>query len=1655
MKRSDSILLNLYKGKLPKYQQRGLFQPYTNVGDFNTSMGIPSRSQIEKQYEARKTYEEWVRLQQEKLRQEEARRRQTFVGPADTRVSTQIIKKELADQRARQEAQQRSPLAQTFGSFTPTGSPAAGAIGAEMFVNMNPITAPAMSAGRLTQQALGQNPYGFDANNPWYKDALSGLGVIGDIFSVGMVPTMKVSQNAPLSSQMSTRLTQQIRPPVQRAITPAASTIGKNLYEMVDPETGKSTFQESPITQRYASSSEPIFGRDEQGVFSEINGIRSYELLPPADEIVLGKPVRTSLLNITEADYNSIVNRLNAAKGPLTVGSDRNLEIWRMLREAGYDVGGMSSSQQLRDMSSVLSQNLTSGTNFNTALQNMIRSYITPRPTGSWGSMPTSYLSNLTYDPNAWINRGSFLGNLAQKIKRQANVIDYELGDFYRNITSKTPPAYNQQSLVDEINQELAKGVGVKKTNLPLRIELNPGNQNMNEFYLRTFVDDKLAGDINLVRNMGYYTGGPRQKLSEILFGNRDLNTPFSKWSRTQGFVKRGDYPLSYYKGADLKQQGISGEFNKAINEVLKRKGFGNILSGGTGHSTLGEQRWENLVQKGLAEYFGDQYYKLKKQGGPVVNPRGYMDGQPPKGSNWRIPGNGMGTSITMDLPNMPDEILVVPDGDFDKAKVMKRGEEEYFAGADFVDEYTMGPGGTTGPKIAVRDYPTMKGGGLTAKKAREILHDKEVHGHPLTEKQRKFFGAIAGGAKAYQLGGLTDDQKRELARRVVTIAKQRKADRKWVDVPESIKNSPAGQEEGTNACIGGVCSVLEEAGAMPNIIWSNTEFSKQAPQLGFPNRGWGLKGIENLEPGDVVQWMETNYKNRKKAIPHHAQIFIGENEDGYYQFWDNYNKMIRSYPKEEIEDQLDWGKKPDEDQMQIYKINPYNPPEGRTINPKAQKALEDRKRNVRYQTNNETLPEYEYSLREDSPLRNNPPIGVEKFLEKANDYKWIGDVVRKVDKAGYANRATREQVHDSLLNVFGLLGQENKWQNPWVGGNIAPSWMPQIPLESTIERAASPSSMSIGPGQIKYSELSKPLRKAFGIKRRQDLQNWDKVIPLMVGMDIANKQWMENQGERFSERIIGDPGLTSQQMKWDEGRLSPYFYRGPGVRDVRDYVRSLADDTWYDALLPKFERTRREMEMDPKEKDQYVKENIRKYQKVFDPGSYGRNVWENWANNLERRMLNPSTDNGSNILYLPEVILPSKPRPRRQLGGNALAMLRDYGTGISVPRLNSPVPKAQKGKTIYVSNLKDPALIRYNDSLTLYNNYIKTKAGFDKALVDLDNNPKKISVTKVSAQPLSNPYQLPDEASTIFMTNTEPKKIAPQYKTRVDYTDDNKGIVKRIQTGNVTFPAFDIMHSTLISPVNILQYNPDYSHHVKNPNYTGDVEEVRKATLDDFYYYYKNPKHRAVMLKEWPYLLEHSKRNIGQFLPEYVKPVQPVVYKPDFSYQLPQPKQPTTLKSFEYNPDTPTKYSFTYPTGKYNEQKTIYFPTKSALKAFTQGVRGATYEEGDNWASATGNYKDGGGYGVFGYVGDGWYKNGGQHGGLDRWFAEKWVDIKSGKPCGRQEGESRAYPACRPSRRVSSKTPKTSGEMSSSEKAKFKSSKTSSQRIPYNHKRR
>lgn len=53
---------------------------------------------------------------------------------------------------------------------------------------------------------------------------------------------------------------------------------------------------------------------------------------------------------------------------------------------------------------------------------------------------------------------------------------------------------------------------------------------------------------------------------------------------------------------------------------------------------------------------------------------------------------------------------------------------------------------------------------------------------------------------------------------------------------------------------------------------------------------------------------------------------------------------------------------------------------------------------------------------------------------------------------------------------------------------------------------------------------------------------------------------------------------------------------------------------------------------------------------------------------------------------------------------------------------------------------------------------------------------------------------------------------------------------------------------------------------------------------------------------------------------------------------------------------------------------------------------------------------------------------------GLNRWYRERWIDIATGKPCGSAKTK-RHYPTCRPSKRITSKSPVTARELTSSQK--------------------
>ena len=51
--------------------------------------------------------------------------------------------------------------------------------------------------------------------------------------------------------------------------------------------------------------------------------------------------------------------------------------------------------------------------------------------------------------------------------------------------------------------------------------------------------------------------------------------------------------------------------------------------------------------------------------------------------------------------------------------------------------------------------------------------------------------------------------------------------------------------------------------------------------------------------------------------------------------------------------------------------------------------------------------------------------------------------------------------------------------------------------------------------------------------------------------------------------------------------------------------------------------------------------------------------------------------------------------------------------------------------------------------------------------------------------------------------------------------------------------------------------------------------------------------------------------------------------------------------------------------------------------------------------------------------------------GGLSRWFAEEWVDVCTGRPCGRRKGSKRRMPYCRPKKRITKGTPRTRRSLS------------------------
>lgn len=75
-------------------------------------------------------------------------------------------------------------------------------------------------------------------------------------------------------------------------------------------------------------------------------------------------------------------------------------------------------------------------------------------------------------------------------------------------------------------------------------------------------------------------------------------------------------------------------------------------------------------------------------------------------------------------------------------------GSTEAFWSSHKISQDRDQPGNPTAQGEGRASHKSRK---LTAEKAKTILKDDSVRGHPLSSKQKRFFGAIAGGEKPYK----------------------------------------------------------------------------------------------------------------------------------------------------------------------------------------------------------------------------------------------------------------------------------------------------------------------------------------------------------------------------------------------------------------------------------------------------------------------------------------------------------------------------------------------------------------------------------------------------------------------------------------------------------------------------------------------------------------------------------------------------------------------------------------------------------------------------------------------------------------------------------------------------------------------------------------
>lgn len=1132
----------------------------------------------------------------------------------------------------------------------------------------------------------------------------------------------------------------------------------------------------------------------------------------------------------------------------------------------------------------------------------------------------------------------SFVDDTRSILNNVTRRIDKKLGQLFSKETNA--PAFDADEVARLINENLSKGVGVKKENLPLQVKLVPTGYSPNDLRIETLIDNNKVGSIFLQRNMNPY----KPKTFSELFLNK-AQTPFERWQSTPGFRKKGDYPFQDYDvfnpakdptgkifstANDLYSTGISGEFNKAINEVLKAKGLGNVLSGGTGHSMLGEARWKKLVEKGLAEDLGAGYYKLKKEGGPVILPKMQMRGEV------NLPGS---QTISVNDPRYPE-------------MYKNRQVGAYYDGAFTLPDLD---------EVVVRGKDERIKEGMSQAINKFYGHASELMSLPQTETMKFLTGKRQTPSQAW---GFDTRNK------------------SWYH-PKTVSNFLMDAALDPTNLIG--VGVLDDLTKGAVRAAAQNTVSKTL-QRGISPFDYSVENILRM-PQNLIRTAAGKSKQFSNAVQNNIKSgmapFILQGLKNREDAWSTY-----------------LGLKPEFNSMRVVG---YDDATG--------------------------LTKYEYTNPSVFGTASRRPNPKDRIQDQRMDQALYDSSEGKV----YNKRILQSDYGDNFdvvdLNVpgsstvgndrlFGVMGGFQKYVSP-DGKNLMYRDVWDIQPFSRLTSSQLPRDM-VGNAirRFEVSSLIPGARPFVAEGKLGDIKT--KFLPAKPYENIKTRfnTELENLKSIDPEGFVKDPQrireearrLLAERIKNERTFLNSV--EGQGLRkyvDTNPYTR-FGDTTPdlvgfdFDPLIPIPKKVLGNI----KKIQDFANQPVTKFNMggpIVDPNGQ-------WAHPGKRTIVPTPTgritmqgvpypvygqdETGFGQMMYPggEYKFPGQmvdEIPMMQGGGQQDSTLENIvevfdPTGISswddvYRSANDPSSKWYDTAVEVVGALP---LVGKLGKLAKAGIHLKKYKGLEKAAFNMIPKSTSLSNTLQGAALLgrgSDAIQAGVAApKASFFPSAPPSGVGQfgRYAGMPPFEKKNGGQYGRL------VKLFTMQQGGLKKAYNPNLAEKDLGFKVWYKNNTLEGRQglpYQKPFIDkmsyDYYSFFKN--------KEY----DNPEYNVYNHFPDTYK----------------KPNHPTFSNESIYStPENP----------------------------------------GGFWVGENYNPK-----GKF------IYKSGGQHGGLDRWFAEKWVDVKTGKACGRQEGEKRAgYPACRPSKRVSSETPKTSSEMSSAEKAKFKRTKTSSERIPYNHKK-